>query len=335
MARVVLHIGTHKTATTTIQDMFAHNAALLAEHGLIYPELGRTTGHHGLVMDWNALPPIYALPEGSIGTLRRIAQDHAPGDATVFLSSEEFSRGRPGARPDFVAIREALSGFDRIEVVCVLREQWQFVQSIYLEVSKGRQPLRPPALLETVLQHDMVEGLWTDYNKLYDGLLTAFAPEEITFLDFDTCRSGPGGILGAMLGYLGIDLDPEQLTPINDGRSNRSSAPLPTWAANIVAEPGVAPAWLIEAATGAFEVQFGKGATSRIWTREESRKLVGYARRCNSRLCERLSATQPGFRITTTPPRDKDEVFREDVPAEFWIRTTRWTFAAVRRRSAS
>ncbi|MCF8516707.1 MAG: hypothetical protein K9G72_20450 [Rhodobacteraceae bacterium] len=336
MARVVLHIGTHKTATTTIQDMFAQNAELLAEHGIIYPFMGRATGHHGLVMDWNhALPPVYAYPDGALGTLRHIAEAYAGGDQTVFLSSEEFSRGRPDAQPDFTAIREALSGFDRIEVVCVLREQWQFIQSIYLEVSKSRLPARPPQVMDSALVGDMVEGLWTDYNLLYDHLLGSFASTEITFLDFDQCRQAPGGIIGTMLRHLGVALDPASLTLVNEGRSNASPGALPTWAANIIAEPGVAPRWLIEAVTGAFEVQFGAGAPSRIWTRDECSTLAGYAVRCNARLSERLSTFQPGFAVSRTDITAKSGIFREDIPPEFWVRANRWVFAAARRGSAS
>lgn len=336
MAKIVLHIGTHKTATTTIQDTFAHNAVLLAEHGVIYPRLGTATGHHGLVMDWNhALPPVYVLPEGAIGTLRQITETYAGGDHTVFLSSEELSRGQPVSQPDFAAIREALTGFDRVEVVCMLREQWQFIQSIYLEVSKSRQPPRPPQIIDTVLLDDMVEGLWTDYNLLYDHLLQNFAPDEITFLDFDQCGKAPGGMLGAMLRHLGTTIDPARLVPVNDGRSNASPGALPTWASNVIAEPAAAPPWLIEAVTGAFAVQFGAGASSRIWTHEECRTLIGYAARCNSRLAERLAPWQPGFALTRTDARVRSGIFREDLPIDFWMRASRWVFAAARRALVS
>lgn len=334
MARVVLHIGTHKTATTTLQDTFAHNAALLAQHGVIYPVMGKATGHHGLVMDWNPLPAVYALPDGSIATLTRIAADHASGDQTVFLSSEEFSRGGLPGSVDFGAVRAALSGFERIEVVCVLREQWQFVQSVYLEVSKSHPPLRPSQIVDTILAEDMIEGLWTDYTLLYDHLLGAFAPDEITFLDFDRCRAAPGGILGAMLTHLGTDLSAEALELVNGGRSNPSPQPLPGWAANIICDPVHAPPWVVAATTGAFRVQFGPQARSRIWTREECRILQDYAARCNAGLAYRLAPWQPGFTVTASPMPTAAEpgtdIFREDVPADFWMRCSRWLFAARR-----
>lgn len=332
MAKVVLHIGTHKTATTTIQDMFARNAALLASEGVIYPDLypdkEQVAGHHGLVMDWNPLPGLYALPGGSLAALQRIAEDHAAGPGTVFLSSEEFSRGRDGARVDFAALRAALAPFESIEVVCVLREQWQFVQSIYLEVSKIRVPPRPPQFVETVLREDMVEGLWTDYNLLYDHLLKTFSPDEIHFLDYDACTAAPGGIIGQMLRHLGLGLTADQLELVNEGRSNASPRALPAWAANIIAEPRVAPPWLIEACRGAFTAQFGPEAQGHLWTREEFRSLRDYAQERNGLLAARLEGRQPGFALHLTNQRDSD-IYREDLRADFWMRCSRWMFSGL------
>ena len=334
MARVILHIGTHKTATTTIQDMFAHNANLLAEHGVIYPRLGKITGHHGLVTDWvTTLPRIYAYPRGSLETLRQIAQAHAESDRTVFLSSEEFSRGTPDTRPDFTAIRAALLPFERIEVVCVLRAQWQFIQSVYLEVSKLRQPMRPPEFVEDILRTDMAEGLWTDYSLLYDHLRKDFAADEITFLDFDQCRRTEYGIIGAMLRQIGCALDPAVLEPVNDGKSNVSPKAVPAWAANIVAAPGPATPWLVEAVTGAFNVQFGAESQSCLWTPQEFQILRDYGAERNAALAERLKPVQPDFTLEAGPA-DTGLIHRDRLHGEFWVRASRWIFSAAQRHGA-
>ena len=196
MSRVVLHIGTHKTATTTIQDTFWTNSELLARHGVVYPRQGRVTGHHGLVFDWGRLPEVYRLEAGSRRTLAQIAEDHAGGDLTVFLSSEEFSRGDPRGAVDFAEVRSILAPFGRIEVICTLRPQWQFLQSVYLELSKKMLPPRPPQMVAPVIEKGMFAGLWIDYNLLLDRLETVFAPDEIALVDFETARRGEGGILG-------------------------------------------------------------------------------------------------------------------------------------------
>jgi hypothetical protein len=329
MARVVLHIGTHKTATTTIQDLFRHNAAILARHGLIYPVLDpRHSGHHGLVMDWNPLPKVYELAEGSTTALRRIAAEHAAGQDTVFLSSEEFSRGAAGARVDFRAVRRALAAFDRIQVLCVLREQWRFLQSVYVELSKYRPPPRPVHLVAEALATGMAEGLWLDYDALYDHLLTAFAPDEITFLDFDDAARGAGGIPGAVLRELGLPVGPEALETVGDGHANVSRPPLAVWGACLVAEPSPPSDWLVSAMSGALEAGTGQSANAAcLWTRSELAALQDFAARKNRRLCERRADCQPGFTISSSSPAP-GAVHREDLTSDFWLRGARWVFAA-------
>ena len=253
MSKVVLHIGTHKTATTTIQDMFHKNAPLLEKHGLIYPRIGRVTGHHGLAYDWSALPPVYKLDSSSLDAFGWIAREYADRDATVFLSSEEFSRDNPKASVDFAAVRERLAPFDEIEVICVLRTQWQFIQSIYLELSRRNNPPRPSTIAKPAIEKGTSMGLAVDYNLILDRLEKVFAPEEITLLDFKTCSQAEGRIIGTLLRHLDIDLKAEALELVNDGVSNKSPHPLATWISNVAVEPASAPDWLLAHATAVFK----------------------------------------------------------------------------------
>ena len=322
MSKVVLHIGTHKTATTTLQDMFWENAPLLAEHALIYPRLGRVTGHHGLVYDWARLPPIYQLEEGSIGALEGITKQYADQDVTVFLSSEEFSRGDPNAAVDFAAIRESLAGFDEIEVICVLRQQWQFLQSIYLELSKVKSPVRPPKLLEPALQTGMTQGLWVDYNKILDQLEQVFAPQEITFMDFDTCCAANGGIIGAFLEHLVVDLSADDLTQVNGGASNVSPKPLAMWMANVTSEPYRAPVWLIKHTTTAIENECEKPIKGCLFTRTEFKEIKDHFAGLNVILQERRAPYQPDFKMAA-PDITPFNLFRNTLPNAVWVRTTR------------
>lgn len=208
MARLVLHIGTHNTASTALQDWFSTHAGLLAQHGLFYPHPCRSPGHHGLVAGWNPAMKPHEPPEGAAAALRRIVQDHGDSDATVLLSSAEFSRagqaGRAGARVDFREFRALVAGFQTVEVVCVVRDQWQFVQAIYLEMSRRHAAKSPDQILDGILRHHMALGLWTDYDRLYRHLSAAFAPQEITLLDYQVCTAHAGGLAGALLEHLGI-----------------------------------------------------------------------------------------------------------------------------------
>jgi hypothetical protein len=328
MARVVLHMGTHKTATTTLQDSFHANRALLAQHGVIYPALGRHTGHHGVLTDWIALSGAYQLPEGGIGTLRSLAAEHVDSDVTLFLSSEEFSRaGGQGGHVDMAALRAIFDGFESITVLCCLRPQWQFLQSVYLEVARDRRPLAPPKIVETALATHQVDGLWCEFGALYDHLRSGFAAHEIRLLNFDVLKGHPNGIIGAMLDEIDVSLAASDLAQMSVGHSNVSPKPLPVWAALALLSGGIAQEGpkghaLVEAMTTAVDLEYGAGRSSSIFTRDEQSRLAVYFGPLNANLVARVCDHQPEFYLTNTPPAS-DALYREDLGSAFWVRAAR------------
>lgn len=323
MSKVVLHIGTHKTGTTTVQDMFWHNAALLAQHGLIYPQLGTITGHHALVCDWMTLPPVFAHPDGSRALLDRMSAAHAAGDDTVFLSSEELSRGDPDNRVNLQELRACLSRFDRIEVVCVLRTQWQFLQSVYLEISKAGSPPRPGVLMQSALQTGMAQGLWVDYRGLLDRLETVFAPEEITLLDYTQACAHPKGLIGALLETQAIDLPVDALQLVNEGRSNASPLALATFAANMLMEPYKADAGLVAQITEVMHhMTQNQPLHSCIFSRAQFDQLQAHFAPLNAELAQRRHAVQPGFHLSE-PNHDAITHFHDQLPPGLWYHVAR------------
>ncbi|MFC3612457.1 hypothetical protein ACFORG_01680 [Lutimaribacter marinistellae] len=332
MSKVVLHIGGHKTATTTIQDMFHGNADTLAEHGVIYPRFDRQTGHHGLVINWAKMPKMFRLPDGDIGTLTALAERYGPGDQTLFLSSEEFSRDR--CLVDIAKIREVLAPFDEIEVICVLRSQWQFLQSAYVEVSRGRCPPRPGKVVEQAIETSLYEGLWVDYNRLVERLEGVFAPEEITLFSFEECRNHPGGIVGRFLEHLGLDIDQSQLETVNEGNSNVSPMSLASYAANILAEPTPAPLWLIDKAAHGLRQEFGGVVKPCLFTRAEFATLKSHFDPLNAELALRPAAQRNGFSISPLEPRGVN-LFREDISAAYWARMAKMGFEKMLRSRKS
>ena len=132
MPRLILHTGTHKTGTTSLQKAFHSNRAHLARHGVLYPETGlppsdSNWGHHDLA---------YALRTEATGraawsALRQEA-DRA-GLETVFVSSEElalvpFPR-LPGVAP-YRIIADCFDGYD-LRLLCYLRPQADLIASLY------------------------------------------------------------------------------------------------------------------------------------------------------------------------------------------------------------
>ncbi len=326
MSKIILHIGTHKTASTTVQNTFWENSALLARHGVVYPRLDQNTGHHGLVPGWTEMPAVYKLPQGGLAALQKITSDHASSDRTVLLSSEEFSRER--AIAEMGPIRDIISAFDEIEVVCVLRSQWQFLQSIYLEISKKRVPPRPTALVKPVMENGHAGGLWVDYTRLLTSLENHFAPGEIAFLDFDTARNGEGGVIGALLRHLGVDLTMQDLTAVDGGEANVSPMSLASWAANVLSEPGVAKPELVALTTECMKREFGDDVRPCLFTHEEFNLLRDHFSGLNDRLAERRNAVQPD--LIVSPARSGDlTLFRNNVNNAYWIRLGRMLVQAA------
>lgn len=330
MSRLILHIGTHKTATTAVQEGFASHRDALAAAGLIYPRLGPEdyafTGHHGLVSDWNPNLERFALPGGSRAALRKLAADYGKAPGLVLLSSQEFSRGRPGGQVDFRALRADLAGFERIEVICTLRDQWQFLQSVWIEMARNRPPPAPHRVVKITREGGLTAGLWADYSALYTHLRQAFAPDEISFLDYRKAARSPGGVPGALLAHLGLGGESARFA----GRKiNVSPPPLASWAAAHVAGAETATPALIQAASAALRVQFGLGRSSSLWSRGDLALLRAYGAEANARLSEALARDgRPGFALSPAPLAE-DAVHPEDLTTGFWLRLARRHFAAL------
>lgn len=328
MAKLVLHMGTHKTATTTLQDSFFANRAQLTDHGVVYPALGCHTGHHGVLTDWVALPAVYQLPKGGIGTLKALAAEHVDSDVTLLLSSEEFSRaGGQGGRVDMAALRAIFAGFEEIKVICCLRPQWQFLQSVYLEIARDRRPPSPPEIVEAALGTGQIDGLWCEYGALYDHLRMGFDPDQIEFLDFGQMQGHLGGVVGAFLAKIGMGSVTFDHVNLGHERSNVSPRPLPTWAALALLHDGVAPEGdnglaLVAALATAMDLEYGAGRPSTIFTRNEQAKLDAHFAPLNVALSARISCDQDRPALNRAPVAD-DALYREDLSGAFWVRAAR------------
>lgn len=332
MADVVLHIGLHKTGTTTLQDSFAANADLLARHGIHYPRLAKATGHHWLACDWNPhLPAAYRIEGGGMAALQALARDHAAGDGTLVLSSEELSRADPAFRPDMDAIRAALAPFARIRVVCTLRAQWRFLQSVWLEMAKHAAPsISPLELIRKAIAGPQAHGLWMDPNALYDHLLESFTAEEIVFLDHGTVQAEPEGILGAMLRLL----DGPAPDTMTQEPSNVSGEPLALWLAAAIATPAPAPPDLHAATLAALHEQFGPKVRSTLFTVAEREAVTRAFAPLNAAFAERLASLQPGFAITGEQP-PAGLIHREQAGGDIWRRCARRMFHQAHRPTAT
>jgi hypothetical protein len=136
--KLILHAGTHKTGTTSIQSTLAENRQWLHEHGYIFPSLG-PVGHNEFACRLAVAKPV------NIESYRAAIMKAAELKRVLILSAEEFSTQLVGAnqwqfnkdeywqrRGDYLGrLGSALRDFDKITVFVCFRRHDAFAQSLY------------------------------------------------------------------------------------------------------------------------------------------------------------------------------------------------------------
>ncbi len=305
MARLVIHIGTHKTGTTFLQHKLAEARPWLGERGFVYPDFG-SPAHHLLVAHWVGLKHELASRPDPVAVWKALAADHVGSERTVVVSSEEFSRATVN-RPDFRAIRAWFDGFESVRLICYIRDQLSYLQSIYTEVSKVRNPGGPGAMVDEAIGTGMFTGVAVGYNLLADILAAQMPLGDVTFCNYQDACGADGGLLGHFLRQLGLEGEPPA-TPVQ--RQNESRAAVEVWIANTISAPAVAPAALIEQVAQVLAQQFPALRGGTIFTPDEIARLQKRFEPANRYFETRVQPSSPGFRIphlqgfAGRPPRD-------------------------------
>lgn len=222
--RLILHAGTHKTGTTSVQQVLAKNREALREKGVHYPDAHSFVGgghkaHHRFAYAWTG------MQDGLIDSATRFLEslyDDVNDNETVILSSESIYRHVHGhdswrslssdvdaywdARRRYLhMLSQALSGFD-VRVTLFLRRRDSFAESFYKElVTKNLMDITFDRWVEKsslIFDYEQQVGLFKETfpggqivryeDAVRDGLLaTLLAPTNASISDsnFWTRRS--------------------------------------------------------------------------------------------------------------------------------------------------
>jgi hypothetical protein len=171
-----IHVGTHKTGTTSIQAFLRDNEERFAAHGVIIPKAGRgedAAGHHNLTQQLLGDSGFVA----ERGGLQEVVDELRHSERSIAcLSSEDFSLASH-SRKTLVAVRDAIAatGFTPV-IVMYLRPQISYCVSIYAEIVKNGNRKPFATYLQEVAQHGSF--LWNGVTGplcRYDVLLERFA----------------------------------------------------------------------------------------------------------------------------------------------------------------
>lgn len=170
--RLFLHVGLHKTGTTSIQMRFFHNAEVLRRKGFLYPlgRFDRIPSQHSAMADLTA-------PDRSrdlIVLLRGIWREaKESGCHSVVLSGESLS-ALPHAR--LAALRDALveAGFDAT-VVAFFRAYSDYVRSVVAADMLANEYATPARLAARAKGYDP--------QKVAERLIQVFGADRVIWHD--------------------------------------------------------------------------------------------------------------------------------------------------------
>jgi hypothetical protein len=221
--RCYLHIGTHKTGTTSLQSFLSRHERWFARRGVHYTRAGRTQlGNHNLA--WQ----LYGDPrfERRFGTVETLHDElRCTRSTTVAISSEDLCllHDLPDAIAKLTATVES-AGFEPV-VVLDVRPQVDYVESLYASYAlhAGRHPGFTSLPVRSFDDYAN-EGLWTGkvtsfHSTLleYDALVEAFAcvvgHDRIMVRPYTA--NAPSALLLSWFNVFGTSLDRSSMRRIN------------------------------------------------------------------------------------------------------------------------
>ncbi|MDT8328881.1 MAG: hypothetical protein RQ750_16120 [Roseovarius sp.] len=322
MAKIVLHIGAHKTATSYLQAVFHRNRSLLQASGLYYPYIGPNNAHHALAGQWfqiNDLPEGFYGPAGPVGLWDEFIKTHVNLEGTLFLSAENFTRVYPH-RVNMAELAERLAVFEEVRIVYTLRRQVELIPSVWAQISKMNFVPSVWTFMRTVFDERRAKGVPIDHNAVYHELLTGFAPEQIHLLDYSRFRAHPAGVVGVFLDLLGVAVDPATLVQPPEDEANISPDPLALFIASQIVGPEIKappPHELVANLQGLLDTLCTGPRT--LLAKHEYAKVKERFRHGNQTLVDSVQPYQPGFSFDegTTP---EGLFYRDDLNDQAWIK---------------
>lgn len=218
--RLLLHIGMHKTGSTSIQRFFVRNRLLLRVLGIDYPEAydarGKRLPKHNDLFHAISHEKDHGCTHPQLGPSADLIDKLASrieGNRTTVISAEGLS----GEHPAFSRAFAPLQGRFEIRVVCFLRRQDDWAQSFYKQMVQSREVRESRSFAEFINAPSTREHL--DYAQLLDWWADALGD---TSIRVEIYRPGIR-VLPSFLKAAGL---PKTLAllPFSRGSQNRSPA---------------------------------------------------------------------------------------------------------------
>jgi hypothetical protein len=182
MKRIVLHIGSPKSGTTTLQHLLVKFEDELLREGVLYPRSGRTAGgagaHHLLC---SSVRGVYSPLNGHRPWSDFLEELGRAEARTIVISSEEFGRC---SESEVLRVRQYLEAYP-VTVLVYLRNPLKFMVSWYKQnVKMGHYGGTFGSFIRE--QHHVC-----DYGRRLERWVKVFGQEQMMVRIYDKVKSAP------------------------------------------------------------------------------------------------------------------------------------------------
>ena len=205
MKELYLHIGTHKTGTTALQNFFAINQAPLKRKGIDYPDVDNLQKevHRRLVLTFypnNMTPYCQTIPnvKDSLEEWRMVLD--LAEEKKILISTEQFFT----CPPEIISKIREITASHHVKIICYIRRQDELEESWYNQSIKG---FRSSNSLPMAMGEYDTQKHFSDWENI-------FGPESILVRPYEKKHFYKGSLFSDFLHHVfDIELSDEFTLP--------------------------------------------------------------------------------------------------------------------------
>ena len=200
--RLVVHIGTPKTGTTTIQHALAALEPQLRQLGVHVPVAGRIR-HRSAYHAKLAPAPNGGALSSAKGSWGQLLDEIRASEARQFVISCEGFSANNGRKLPKIIEEVAKCGALDVDIVACVRPQCQYIESRYAQEVRTGYTHHPfdRFVAVTLMRQFAPPGFWLDYNRVFAPWRKVFG-DSVTILPMDSPHP-PNALLERFFRLLG------------------------------------------------------------------------------------------------------------------------------------
>ncbi|MBK8815428.1 MAG: glycosyltransferase family 61 protein [Methylococcaceae bacterium] len=207
MKRLLLHIGTGKTGTSSIQNFLFENRKILADQfSLYYPEFGLSKINHFGELIHAHYPVVLWIKERQAQKLEELCSTlKASNCETAVISCENLYHHL--TLEDIAYLANAVKDFS-VEIICYVRRQDFYMESAWKQqVKVGALSLAFPDFLKLHTQPEYLETIQGNYFKMLKKWAAYFGTEAVKVRVFHKSEWVNGDLIDDFLNACGFGTD--------------------------------------------------------------------------------------------------------------------------------